>query len=149
MVGIKTLTIGYTKDHELAEKIARATGAEELLIETRPEGETLMLDTEEQAKWRNRGWRLEGRTAKKTLLANTPEENSMDGTNVEKKRELQKAYSAGGYSEGGRLKADMLFETAIHGSGGAQDDSIFGQDEDEADDEYNEQSEGTDDDKDA
>lgn len=149
MVGIKTLTIGYTKDNELAEKIARATGAKELLIETRPEGETLMLDTEEQAKWRNRGWRLEGRTAKKTLVANAPEEGSRNGANVEKKRELQRAYSNEGYSEGGRLKAGMLFETASDGSSGVQDDSSSGLDEDEADDEYNEQSERTDEDKNA
>lgn len=147
MVGINTLTIGYTKDNELAEKIARATGANELFIETRPEGETSMLDTKEQAKWRNRGWRLEGRTAKKTLLANAPEEGSMDEAKGEKKRELQRAYSSEGYSEGGRLKAAMLFETASEGSSGMQDDSSSGQDEDETNDEYNERSEGTDDNK--
>ena len=42
----KCLTIGYTKDIELAEQVARATGAKELIIETRPEGDTLMLSTE-------------------------------------------------------------------------------------------------------
>ena len=121
MIGIKTLTIGYTKDIELAEEIARATGAKELFIETRPEGDTLLLDTEEQAEWRNRGWRLEGRTAKKTLVAITENKGSMGETKEEKEKEKEKegkemtkaesGYWSEGYSEGGRLKASMLFET--------------------------------------
>ena len=42
----KCLSIGYIKDIELAEQVARPTGAKELIIETRPEGDTLMLSTE-------------------------------------------------------------------------------------------------------
>lgn len=88
MIGIKTLTIGYTKDIELAEKIARATGAKQLLIETRPEGDTLMLNAEEQTKWRSRDWRLEGRTAKKTLVTNIVEDHSGSRTEKERKSEM-------------------------------------------------------------
>ena len=51
MVGIKTLTIGYTKDIELAEKAARATGMRRLSIQTCPEGHSLNLNEEERAKW--------------------------------------------------------------------------------------------------
>ena len=104
MVGIKTLTIGYTRDIELAEKIARATGAKELHIETMPEGDTLMLDEEEQAQWTKRGWQLEGRTAKKKLTADTVDER----TDVERKSKIQSGHITEGYSEGGRLKASML-----------------------------------------
>ncbi len=45
MVGIKTLTTGYTKDME-----------------------PLNLNEEERAKWLDQGWRLEGKTAYKTLV---------------------------------------------------------------------------------
>ena len=107
MVGIKTLTIGYTRDIELAEKIARATGAKELRIETMPEGDTLLLDDEEQAEWRKRGWKLEGRTAKKKLVADTVD----DKTEAERKSEIQSGYLSEGYSEGGRLKASMLVKS--------------------------------------
>lgn len=115
MIGIKTLTIGYTRDIELAEEIAKATGAKELYIETQPEGETLMLNTEEQAEWRNRDWTLEGRTAKKTLVANTADDHA-DDKSKERKSEIQNEGDNGdenenvnqNYSEGGRLKASML-----------------------------------------
>ena len=107
MVGIKTLTIGYTRDIELAEKVARATGAKELRIETTPEGNTLLLDKKEQAEWRTRGWELEGRTAKKKLMADTVE----DGTEAERKSTIQSGHISGGYSEGGRLKASMLVKS--------------------------------------
>ena len=104
MIGIKTLTIGYTRDIELAEEIARATGAKELHIETRPEGHTLMLDIEDQAEWRKRGWKLEGRTAKKELVADTVDDRADD----ERKSKIQSGHTTEGYSEGGRLKASML-----------------------------------------
>ncbi len=146
IVGIKTLTIGYTKDIKLAEKIAIATGARELLVETRPEGETLMLNEKEQAKWRHRGWRLEGRMAKKTLVANILEDYSGGGTEGDRKSEVQGGHTSEGYSEGGRLKASMLFETASEESSGLKDDSSSGQDDDSADDERKEQSERMDDD---
>jgi len=68
MLGIKTLTIGYTKDIALAEKIARSTGAKELNIETCLEGHKLFLNEDEQAHWRSKGWRLEGKVARKRLL---------------------------------------------------------------------------------
>ena len=68
MVGIKTLTIGYTKDIELAEKAARATGVRRLSIQTCPEGHSLNLNEEGRAKWLDQGWRLEGKTACKTLV---------------------------------------------------------------------------------
>ena len=141
IVGVKTLTIGYTKDIKLAEKIARATGARELLVETRPEGETLMLNEKEQAKWRHRGWRLEGRTAKKTLVANILEDHSGGGTEGKRQSEVQGGHTSEGYSEGGRLMASMLFETASEVSSGLKDDSSTGQDDDSADDERYEQSE--------
>ena len=113
MIGINTLTIGYTKDIKLAEEIARASGAQELFIETRPEGDTLMLDVEERALWRNKGWTLEGRTAKKTLVS-ISEENFRVGIREERKSEMQSGFISGGYSEAGRLKANMLFEKPIH-----------------------------------
>ena len=107
MVGIKTLTIGYTRDIELAENIARATGANELRIETMPEGDTLMLNDEEKAKWRKRGWELEGRTAKKNLVADTVD----DRTGDERMTKIQSGNITKGYSEGGRLKANMLVKS--------------------------------------
>ena len=145
MIGIKTLTIGYTKDIELAEKVARATGAKHLSVETRPEGDTLSLNTEEQAEWRRRGWKLEGRTAKKALMANVVEDHARDGIKEETKSEVQKNEAQGGYSEGGRLKANMLVDMTREGSSGVKDGSSSGQGDDETDDESNEQSEETDD----
>lgn len=136
MVGIDTLTVGYTKDIELAEKIARATGAKDLLVETRPEGDTLMLSAEEQAKWRDRGWSLEGRTAKKRLVANTGEDYWRDGTEEDRKSEVQSEMQSGsGSSEGGRLKASMLVKTGSESFGGVTDDSNSGQDDNMTDDE--------------
>lgn len=141
MIGIRTLTIGYTKDIELAEKIARVTGAKFLSIETRPEGDTLLLDSKEQAKWRSRGWRLEGRTAKKTLVANIVDDHEGIGTHEERKGEVQSGRMGEGYSKGGRLKASMLVESANKGSSEVEDDSSLGQDDDAVDDEMDEQSE--------
>ena len=119
MIGINTLTIGYTKDIQLAEKIARASGAKELFIETMPQGDTLMLDAEEKAVWRNGGWTLEGRTAKKTLVPILEEDSFKAGTREERKSEMQSqiqsGHTKGGYSEAGRLKASMLFEQASDG----------------------------------
>ena len=136
MVGIKTLTIGYTKDIGLAEKIARATGAKELLIETRPEGNTLMLNTEEQAEWRNRGWTLEGRTAKKTLVADIVNDHSGDESERERKRrsDVQNTHLKEGYSEGGRLKADMLFESGSEGRDEEKAEDVSSQGDDHTDD---------------
>lgn len=130
MIGIKTLTIGYTKDIELAEEIARATGAKQLLIETMPEGNTLMLSAAEQAEWASRGWSLEGRTAKKALKPNTVEDYSGNGTEEERKNEVQKGYISEGYAEGGRLKASMLHDMGSEESSEVIDDSSSGQDYD-------------------
>ncbi len=113
MVGIKTLTIGYTKDIELAEKIARSTGANELEIETCLEGHKLFLNDEEQQHWRNKGWRLEGKVARKMLLIDSTKEHDEQEQEMEdvkmdtKKRRVQREMSHKGYSEGGRLKANM------------------------------------------
>lgn len=147
MIGIKTLTIGYTRDIELAEKVARATGATELLVETRPEGDTLTLSVNEQAEWRKRGWRLEGRTAKMTLMANLAKNQSADESEERKTGKSQSQHMSEGYSEGGRLKASMLFPTSSEGSSDAKDTLSSGQDDDSADDEGNEQSEQIDDDE--
>ncbi len=67
MVGIKTLTIGYTKDIELAEQIAQLTGAKELEVSTSPEGNMLMLNEKERELWLERGRELKGKTAHQTL----------------------------------------------------------------------------------
>ena len=69
-----------------------------------------MLNAEEKALWRNGGWTLEGRTAKKTLLPTLEDDSFRAGIREEKKSEMQSGYRSGGYSEAGRLKADMLFE---------------------------------------
>ena len=124
MVGIKTLSIGYTRDIELAEEIARATGAKELRIETRPEGETLMLDAKEQAKWRKKGWTLEGRTAKKMLRPNAVDDVATRITEKGKKSKIESGNVKEGYSEGGRLKANMLIESGSERiKSGESDDS--------------------------
>lgn len=148
IIGIKTLTIGYTKDIELAEKIARATGAKDLVVETRPEGETLMLNAEEQAKWIDKGWILSGRRAKKTLVANVVKGRSEAGMDEERKSEMQSGYTSGGYSEGGRLKASMLLEATSEGSTRAEHDSNWSQNDVQADDEKKERGEEKDDDTD-
>lgn len=104
MVGIQTLTLGYTKDIGLAETIAREAGAKELIIRTCPEGQTLNLSNEEQAMWIGKGWRLKGHKAHKTLFEETLEEEER---RVQPKAKLQPERSYEGYSEGGRLKANM------------------------------------------
>ncbi len=134
MIGIKTLTIGYTKDIELAENIARATGAQELLIETRPEGDTLMLDVEEQAEWRNRGWRLEGRTAKKILVANLVEENPAEVNQDERKNKMRNVYTDRDDPDAGRLKANMLYERDSDGSDEMDDEESPRSNGDQTDD---------------
>lgn len=135
MIGIKTLTIGYTRDIELAEKVARATGATELFVETRPEGDTLTLSMEEQAEWRKRGWRLEGRTAKMTLMANLVKNQSGDESEEDGMGESQSYQMSEGYSEGGRLKASMLFPTPSESSSEAKDTLSSGPEDDCVDDE--------------
>lgn len=70
MVGIYSLTIGYTKDIHLAEEIAKDAGARELTIKVCQEGDTLGLRKEERENWEKQGWRLEGAIAHKTLVGN-------------------------------------------------------------------------------
>lgn len=136
-MGIQTLTIGYTKDIELAEAIAREAGVKELsktfhtlfpptantnhiatttiVIRTCPEGEDLFLSRSERAKWIERGWRLVGRTARKTLINESPEQpasqilrqRDADANLHRQKHKMQREMSIDGYSEGGRLKANM------------------------------------------
>ena len=127
MIGIKDLTIGYTKDIELGEKIARATGAQNLAIETRPEGDTLLLNSEEQAEWISRGWALDGRTARKTLVASTEDEK---GSRIDEKKDEWQRRGHESYSEGGRLMASMLFETSGKSSRRKDDDTTVCQDDD-------------------
>lgn len=101
MVGIKTLTIGYTKDITLAEEIAREAGANMLVIRTCPEGDTLNLDEDDRAMWIERGWRLESHSAFKALIEEAPAEP--DDQVQQKKRRTE---ALRGDSEGGRLKAN-------------------------------------------
>lgn len=133
MLGIKTLTIGYTRDIELAERVARATGAKELCIETKPEGDTLMLNPEEQAQWRSRGWTLVGRTAKKTLvpIVGGDDDDTRSRTEGEdKKSKIQSGNVNDGYSEGGRLKASMLIRTGSEGRNEEKEKKASSQDDD-------------------
>ena len=67
IIGIKTLTIGYTKDIELAEEIAKDAGAEELIIRVHPLGDSLTLSQDERNQWVEKGWRLDQATAYKKL----------------------------------------------------------------------------------
>ncbi|MCJ1392814.1 hypothetical protein MMC18_005685 [Xylographa bjoerkii] len=93
MIGIKALTIGYTKDIQLAEEIAHDAGAEELIIRVRAEGNTLGLNSEERRAWVEKGWKLEAATAHKRLIRNNT---------------LQRELPIEEESEGGRLKSSML-----------------------------------------
>ena len=136
MIGIKDLTIGFTKDIELAERIARATGAQNLAIETRPEGDTLLLNSEEQAEWRSRGWALDGRTARKILMANMEDEKER----IDKKKDEVQRRGHQSYSEGGRLTASMLFGTSGKPSRSEEDDTSVCHDDDETIVKYKEQS---------
>ena len=65
--GLETLTIGYTKDNDLAETVARRIGVRDLFIKTCPERPSLILNPEERAKWSDSGWKLEGKVAHKIL----------------------------------------------------------------------------------
>ena len=94
MVGINSLTIGYTKDIELAEEIAQGVGARELTIRVYAEGNTLGLSQEERVQWSNKGWRFEEVTAHKSLVR--------DESVKKKSRQSENN------SEGGRLKSSML-----------------------------------------
>ena len=114
MSGIHTLTIGYTKDRYLAEEIARATGAKELIILTCLEGNSLHLDTAERKEWIRNGWTLDGKKAHKILKEVSTEEDEEQkkketGETKQESRKhwIQRASSHEGYSEGGRLKAYM------------------------------------------
>ena len=120
MIGIKNLTIGYTKDIDLAEETARATGAQNLTIETRPEGDTLLLNSEEQAEWRSKGWALDGRTAKKTLVANMEDGK---GDCIDEKKDEVQSKGKQSYSEGGRLMASMLYGASGQPSRSEGDDT--------------------------
>ena len=98
MVGVKRLTIGYTKDIDLAEEIAKDAGAEELIIRVCPEGNTLHLSREERLQWISRGWRLQEATAYKRLVRKPSV-----------RRRLRRSRHDEGDSEGGRLKSSMLY----------------------------------------
>ena len=129
MLGIQTLTIGYTKDIGLAEEIAKEAGAKQLgrspaslndhirlsrtaVIRTCPEGRTLNLNPKERAKWIEKGWQLVGQEAHKTLIEESIEQETQQTQRKEKsnrqsqKHNMQRELSEG-YSEAGRLKASM------------------------------------------
>lgn len=99
MAGIQSLTIGYTKDIQLAEEIAKDAGARELTIKVHAEGNTLGLRQEERVRWEKQGWRLEGATANKKLV----------GSRSLKRRRSQLSGSGSG-SDCGRLTSSMLLE---------------------------------------
>ena len=112
-VGLDTLTIGYTKDILLAEEIALATGAKQLIIRVCPEGNTLNLNAEERQDWEDYGWRLEETMAYKTLISGETlmEQQQQQEDDKARKRDQQQEQCKGsepGYSEGGRLKASMM-----------------------------------------
>lgn len=65
VVGLKKLAIGYTHDHELAEAVARSTGAKEVVVKA---DEWLGFIDDERDGWEARGWRIEGMEARKELL---------------------------------------------------------------------------------
>ena len=115
------------KSNKLAEKIARATGAQNLAIETRPEGDTLLLNSEEQVEWISRGWALDGRTATKTLVASVEDEK---GNRIDEKKDEWQRRGHQSYSEGGRLTASMLFETSGKSSRRKDDDTSVSEDDD-------------------
>lgn len=111
MVGVEEVTIGYTRDIELAENIARATGAKKLFIRTHPEAHTLNLNQEEQYHWLEMGWKLEGATAQKTLIVEDEQGNKAQREGEKKRKRAlarQQRSATRGYSEGGRLKANMF-----------------------------------------
>ncbi|KAI4130817.1 MAG: hypothetical protein LQ347_003235 [Umbilicaria vellea] len=97
MVGIHSLTIGYTKDIQLAEGIAKDAGAQELAIKVHADGKALGLRQEERVRWEEQGWRLEGATATKNL----------GGTRSLKRR---RSRISGSDSDCGRLTSSMLLE---------------------------------------
>lgn len=110
MVGIHTLTIGYTKDIELAENIARATGAKELVIRVCPEGESLRLDNEGRTMWINKGWTLEAATAHKTLVFNQEDKDRLEGDVKRQKLTAERRRLRRGHPEAGRLTAAMIVD---------------------------------------
>jgi len=68
IVGIQTLTLGYTKDFDLAERVARAARVQELVVRICPNSGGIMLNQRERSHWLGRGWRLERAVAQKTLI---------------------------------------------------------------------------------
>ena len=67
MMGVKILTVGYTKDADLVEDIAKAIGAQEVIIRVCPEANLLWLDKDERLNWSKHGWQFEGAVAFKSL----------------------------------------------------------------------------------
>ena len=60
--------LAIPRTFQLAEQVARATGAEEVVTEARPEGDTLMLSTEEKARWEKKTLDIVGRDCEKRRL---------------------------------------------------------------------------------
>ncbi|KAF2091722.1 hypothetical protein K490DRAFT_61151 [Saccharata proteae CBS 121410] len=64
-VGLRKLTIGYTKDLDLAQKVANSVGAEELVVQLAPESRWYGVDDLDRAAWISKGWTIEDREARK------------------------------------------------------------------------------------
>ena len=111
MTGITTLTIGYTKDNELAEEIARATGARELVIKCCPEGNERNLNEQEEQRWLNNDWRFMGKAAHKTLIAEELEDQEMteerDKLMERRKSLIQGERGIGTAADIGRIMSSM------------------------------------------
>lgn len=110
MVGIRTLTIGYTKDIILAEKVARATGAKKLIIRVCPEGEALRLDDRAKAKWVEKGWTFNDTAAHKRLIFDDEEEERRDERVKRQKASMETRRRKRNHPEAGRLTAAMIVE---------------------------------------
>lgn len=68
IVGIQTLTLGYTKNLDLAERVARTARVQELIVRICPKSGGIVLNQRERSHWLGRGWRLERAVAQKTLI---------------------------------------------------------------------------------
>ena len=88
------------------------------VIRTCPEAHSLNLDPQESAKWIKRGWRLVREKAYKTLAKEPDdpparhEQQEHKVSQQHQKNTLQRGMSGNGYSEGGRLKADMVVDSS-------------------------------------
>ena len=106
------------------------------VIRTCPEAHSLNLDANERKRWIESGWRLVNEKAYKTLIeditttitttATTTEMEELSATTILthndaaslrrcEKENIQRALSRDGYSEGGRLTANMIAKKTDEG----------------------------------